>query len=63
MAIRIEQDNNISGFQMKETAHGWGNFADILSNSLKQITVLKQLQDSLSPKNEELSLPARQSSG
>jgi CBS domain-containing protein len=63
MAIRLEQDNSISGFQIKENAHGWGNFTDILDNALNRIGVLKQLQESLNHENGEFSLSARQGSG
>jgi CBS domain-containing protein len=63
LAIRLERDNNISGFQIKETTHGWGNFTDVLDDALNRIGVLKHLQESLNPQNDDLNLFVRQGSG
>jgi CBS domain-containing protein len=63
ISVQLEQDNNISGFRIKETTHGWGNFTHVLDDALNRIGVLKHLQESLNDENRELSLYARSGSG
>jgi CBS domain-containing protein len=63
ISVRLEQDNTISGFQIKEATHGWGSFTDVLDDALNRVGVLKHLQESLNHENGEFSLSAKQGSG
>jgi CBS-domain-containing membrane protein len=62
IAVRVEEDERIKVLTVKDEFHGWVDFTDRVSEALKRITTLGNLNDVLVSTRDSLELSTNQGS-
>ncbi len=58
VSIRLDNENNISAFTIKDDFAGWSDFADRIRSVVKRITLINNLSQSLTDQDDEAGLAA-----